>query len=83
MKITRFKAQKGLKIQDKINKLNLNEREAKKLIYGYTKRLNKFKRIGSRNITTCFLCDSGLGRGYIEVFNGEKGEKVFTFNFKY
>lgn len=68
-------------IQNVIDVKKLNNKKAKKFIYDFLKEKNKGCKIGNRNFTSQFLCDSSRGIEKIEVFEGEKGKKVFTFIF--
>lgn len=71
-----------IKIQKEIDKNNLKGNKAKKLIYSYLKKLNFNRRIGNRKVTAQFLTHSEQGKEIIEVYEGEKGDKLFTFSFK-
>ena len=69
------------KIQTKLDSKRIGGKKAKKLIYSYLSELNEGTKIGDRNFTSQFLCDMGKGIEIIEVFKGEKGDKVFSFSF--
>lgn len=70
------------KIQKEIDKKQLRSNKAKKLIYSYLKEINHNKRIGNRKVTSQFLTNSVFREELIEVYEGEKGDKIFTFSFK-
>jgi len=67
------------KCQLRVNKLK--GRYAKKEIYNLIKVLNTGTKIGNRNLTTQFLTDYSQAISKIEVFEGEKGDKIFVFSF--
>jgi hypothetical protein len=76
-----FIIQKLESIQKQIDSKKLRSKKAKKLIYDFLKEQNRFCGIGDRNFTSQFLCDMQFRTESIEVFKGEKGEKIWTFVF--
>jgi len=61
----------------------LSNKKAKKELHFLFKELNKDRKIGNRRFTTQSLVDSSLHSATTEVYIGEKGDKIFTFCYKY
>jgi hypothetical protein len=74
-----FVMKKLKSIQQIIDYKKYKSKKAKNLIYDFLKEENKYCK--NRNFTSQFLCDMQNRTETIEVFKGEKGEKIFTFSF--